>query len=157
MNIDCDRNIEPQSPLIHLRLLIDSRTKNGCEEEICLKVFFYAPCSKKIGNRESSIILFQKKSSRGCFCWRRLITPSTDGKMIKLLTFDNYFPPLRHSRRFCKFLSRMTKAIAFSRWNDAGAIAHYLVLRKSYPRSFPCLGISRSLLRTWSKHSGTQI
>ena len=85
------------------------------------------------------------------------ITPSTDGKMIKRLLFDNYFPPIRHSRRFCKSRSRMIKAIAFSRWNEAGANAHYLVLRKSCPRSFPCIGISRSLLRTWSKHSGTQI
>ena len=44
------------------------------------------------------------------------IIPSIDGKMIKLLTFENYFPPLRRSRRFCKSRSRMTKAIAFSRW-----------------------------------------
>ena len=42
------------------------------------------------------------------------ITPSIDGKMIKLLTFENYFPPLRRSGRFCKSRSRMTKAIAFS-------------------------------------------
>ena len=26
------------------------------------------------------------------------VKPSTDRKMIKLLTFDNSFPPLRHSR-----------------------------------------------------------
>ena len=46
------------------------------------------------------------------------IIPSIDGKMIKLLAFENYFPPLRrsrHSRRFCKSRSRVTKAIAFSR------------------------------------------
>ena len=43
------------------------------------------------------------------------IIPSTDGTMTKLLSFDNYFPPLRHSRRFCKSRSRLTKAIAFSR------------------------------------------
>ena len=43
------------------------------------------------------------------------IIPSIDGKMTKLLTFENYFPPLRRSRRFCKSRSRMSKAIAFSR------------------------------------------
>ena len=29
-----------------------------------------------------------------------IFIPSIDGKMTKLLTFENYFPPLRRSRRF---------------------------------------------------------
>ena len=53
--------------------------------------------------------------------------PSSDRKMIKLLSFTN-FPSLRHIRK--KTRSRMTTAITFSRQNDAGSRAH-MVLRKS--------------------------
>ena len=45
------------------------------------------------------------------------VKPSPDSKMIELLTFENLFPPLRAKR------------------------AHYLVLRKSRPRSCPRLRI----------------
>ena len=39
--------------------------------------------------------------------------------MIKFLTSDNLFPPLRHSR--LSVASRMTTATTFSRQNDAGS------------------------------------
>ena len=41
------------------------------------------------------------------------VKPSPNSKMIKLLTFDNLFPPLRHNRQ-------NSTAITFSRRNDAG-------------------------------------
>ena len=47
----------------------------------------------------------------------KAVKPSPDSKMIKLLTFDNLFPPLRHShskkleaerRRLSRFPAKMT-------------------------------------------------
>ena len=46
--------------------------------------------------------------------------PALNRKMIKLPTFDNLFPPLKHSRS----RSRMTNAIMFSRQKDAGPRAY---------------------------------
>ena len=57
------------------------------------------------------------------------VKPSVDRKMIKLLTFDDLFPPLRHLliNLFLFILahtsSKMTTAITFSRQNDAGSRA----------------------------------
>ena len=42
--------------------------------------------------------------------------------MIKILTLDNLFPPLRHSI-LAKTRSGMTTATTFSRQNDAGSRA----------------------------------
>ena len=47
-------------------------------------------------------------------------TPSPDRKVIKLLTFDNLFPPLRHS---AKTRGRVKTATTFSRQNEAGSRA----------------------------------
>ena len=46
------------------------------------------------------------------------VTPSPDGKVIKLLTFDNLFPPLDI---LAKTRSRVTTATTFSRQNGAGS------------------------------------
>ena len=57
------------------------------------------------------------------------VKPSPYRKMIKLLTFDNLFPPLRHLliNLFLLILahtsSKTTTAITFSRQNDAGSRA----------------------------------
>ena len=48
------------------------------------------------------------------------VNPSPKRKMIKLQTFDNLYPSLRH---FAKIGSGMTTAINFSRQNDAGSHA----------------------------------
>ena len=51
--------------------------------------------------------------------------PSTESRMIKLVTFDSLFPPQR---------LRMTMAVTFSRSNDVGSRTRttlYLVSRKS--------------------------
>ena len=58
------------------------------------------------------------------------VIPSPDRKMIKLLTFENFF---RH-KDIAKTRSRMTLTIAFSCQNDAGSRAHHLVLGKSCSR-----------------------
>ena len=52
------------------------------KKERALKASFYCPSPTKL------VRLFILKE----------VKPSPDGKMIKLLTFDNLFPPLRHSR-----------------------------------------------------------
>ena len=57
------------------------------------------------------------------------VKPSTESKMVKLLTFDYLFPPQ---------LLRMTMAVTFSRPNDVGSRTRttlYLVLRKSRTHS----------------------
>jgi len=48
------------------------------------------------------------------------VTSSPDRKVMKILTFDQLFPPLRHSMDNRKTRSRVTTATTFSRQNDAG-------------------------------------
>ena len=62
--------------------------------------------------RKVSIVIFIE----GC-------KPSRDCKMILLLTYDSVAKPS----------CRIPKYIVFSRQNDSGSRAHYLVLRKSCP------------------------
>ena len=64
--------------------------------------------------------------------------------MIPIHTFDNLYPSLRH---FAKIGSGMTTAIKFSRQNDAGSPAHYLVLSKARSRGRLRLKILRLLCR----------
>ena len=49
------------------------------------------------------------------------VKPSPDENMIKLQTFDNLFPRVRHYDILAKTRSRMTTATSFSRQNDAGS------------------------------------
>ena len=62
---------------------------------------------------------------------------SADRKMKKLQTFHKLFPPLRHSRY--KTRGRRTKAITFSRQNDADSCAStaqlYSIKKIPYPQS----------------------
>ena len=53
--------------------------------------------SKKKDILESFILLFSPKKLVRLFILKE-VKPSPDSKMIKLLTFDNLLPPLRHSR-----------------------------------------------------------
>ena len=53
--------------------------------------------SKKKDILESFILLFSPKKLVQLFILKE-VKPSPDSKMIKLLTFDNLLPPLRHSR-----------------------------------------------------------
>ena len=63
------------------------------------------------------------------------IQPSSDVKMIKLLTFDDLFPSLWH------YLNPSLNSDGYHDFppNDAGTRAHYFVLRKSRSCSRPRL------------------
>ena len=79
-------------------------------------------CSQKKDTPESFILLFltKKVSTLGIYTEGGYLTkPSPDSKMIKLLTFDNLFPPLYDI--LAKTRRRMTTAITFSRQNDASS------------------------------------
>ena len=52
---------------------------------------------KKKTARQASIYFFSPKKLVRLFILKE-VKPSPDSKMIKLLTFDNLFPPLQHSR-----------------------------------------------------------
>ena len=53
--------------------------------------------SKKKDILESFILLFSPKKLVRLFILKE-VKPSPDSRMVKLLTFDNLLPPLRHSR-----------------------------------------------------------
>ena len=71
--------------------LIESfRVENEYEYENCA-------CSQKIKDtQESFIMLFSPKKLVRLFILKE-VKPSPDSKMIKLLTFDNLFLPLRRT------------------------------------------------------------
>ena len=71
--------------------LIESfRVENEYEYENCV-------CSqKKKTPRKASFYLFSPKKFVRLFILKE-VKPSPDGKMIKVLTFDNLFPPLRRT------------------------------------------------------------
>ena len=66
------------------------------EYEISLKTFARVLKKKKIP-RKDSFYYFSPKQLVQLFILKE-VKPSPDRKMIKLLQFDNMFPPLRHSR-----------------------------------------------------------
>ena len=70
--------------------------ENEYEYEIKLKVFAHV-LKKRHTPLESFIFLFFTKKLVLLFILKE-VKPSPDNKMIKLLTFDNLFSPLRHSR-----------------------------------------------------------
>ena len=82
-----------------LKFLLRIRKKQTPGKKVSFYLFFF---------------FFHQKSSHGN------INPSPHRKMIKLQTFDNLYPSLRH---FAKIGSGMTTAIKFSRQNDAGSPA----------------------------------
>ena len=53
--------------------------------------------SEKIDNLESAVFLFSPEKLTRLILLKE-VKPSPDKKMIKLLTFDNLLPPLRHFR-----------------------------------------------------------
>ena len=54
---------------------------------------------KKMDTSKTFILLFVRQKGRALFFSLKEVNPSPDRKMIKLLTFDNLFPPLLHSRQ----------------------------------------------------------
>ena len=91
-------------------LYLDLRTRFN------LKFFGY---SQKIDIPERFIVPFLTGTVR-LFLLEGL-KPPHDHKIIKLLTFETFYPPLRHSRYTARV--RMTTTITFSRQNDAGSCA----------------------------------
>ena len=71
---------------------VDSKTSTITSTRFELKLFAY---SQNTDSLESLILpFFTRKVSTTV----KEVTASSDRKMIKLLTFDNLFPSLRHSR-----------------------------------------------------------
>ena len=56
----------------------------------------FCACSQKKDTPDSFILRFFTKKLARLFILKE-VKPSPDSRMIKLLTFDNLFPPLRHS------------------------------------------------------------
>ena len=69
---------------------------NEYEYEIELKVLAHV-LKKKDTPGKLHLTFFQPKKLVWLFILKE-VKPSPDSKMIKLLTFDNLFSPLRHSR-----------------------------------------------------------
>ena len=71
------------------------RVEDENEYEIKLKVFARV-LKKKTPHRKASFYFFSPKTFLRLFILKE-VKPSPDSKMIKLLIFDNLFPPLGHS------------------------------------------------------------
>ena len=67
---------------------------------------------------KDSFYFFSPKKLVGLFILKE-VKPSTDGKMIKLLTFEDLFPPLRH----LKLLVELRRLSRFARELGAGFLA----------------------------------
>ena len=89
--------------------------ENEYEYEIKVKVLMRI---LKKDTLERFILLFSPKKLVGLFILKE-VKPSTDGKMIKLLTFDDLFPPLRH----LKLLVELRRLSRFARELSAGFLA----------------------------------
>ena len=79
--------------------------------------------SKNIGINCTSLppFIFTRKVGKVILKLLKEIKRSPDHKMVKLLTFANLIPA---KKQFAQTRSRTTTAIAFSRQNDAGSLAH---------------------------------
>ena len=57
------------------------------------------------------------------------VKPSPDHKMVKPLTFDHLFPKKKNNEILAKNHSGMMTIVTFSRQNDFGSRAHYLIIK----------------------------
>ena len=88
--------VNKRSPAVSLcSRLLDSRTRTTMSTRFDLK--FFSRIVKKMDTPEIFIILFSPEKL-ALLSLLKEVEPSPDCKMLKLLTFDNLFPPLRHSR-----------------------------------------------------------
>ena len=83
---------------------------------------FFAYCQKIDTPPLTSSLYFFSPRKLALLSLLMEVKPSADHKMIKLLTFDNLFPPLQHSV-LTQTHNGMKMAIAFSQQNDAGSRA----------------------------------
>ena len=79
--------------------------ENACETRFNFNLFVY---SQKIHTPESFIVLFSPEKSARFFLLKE-VKPSSDRKMVKLLTFENLFLPLRHSSETRKKWRRLLR------------------------------------------------
>ena len=71
--------------------------KNEYRYDITFKVFARVVKKKRLPGKLHFPFFFVTKKLVRLFILKG-VKPSLDSKMIKFLTFDNIFPPLRHSR-----------------------------------------------------------
>ena len=75
------------------------RFEDENEYEYEIQLNFFSPILEKIDAPKSLIVpFFFSLENIALLYLLKEVKPSVDRKMIKLLTFDNLFPPLRHSR-----------------------------------------------------------
>ena len=87
----------PLTPLKYDKRLLDSRTRINTRMRFAFKFFSHIK-KKKIDTPESSVVLFVTIRVSTVIIFFKVVKPPPDCKMIKLLTFDDLFPPHRHSR-----------------------------------------------------------
>ena len=84
------------APFIALFETFRFEDQNDQKYEISLAVF--SPIVSKIDTPECFIVLHFKPGKLALLSLLEAVTPSSDGKKITLLTFDNSFTSLRDSR-----------------------------------------------------------
>ena len=57
------------------------------------------------------------------------VQPSPDRKMVKPLTFHHLFPKKKNYEILAKNHNGMTTIVTFSRQNNFGSRAHYLIIK----------------------------
>ena len=77
-------------------LRFEDEDEDDCEDEIWLNVFFRS-YFQKIDTLKASFYFFIPEKLIRLFLLKE-IKPSPDRQIVKLLSFDNLYPPLRHYR-----------------------------------------------------------
>ena len=81
----------PPTPLKYDKRLLDSRTRINTRMRFAFK--FFSHIKKKIDTPESFVVLFVTRRVSTVIIFLKVVKPPPDCKMIKLLTFDDLFPP----------------------------------------------------------------
>ena len=110
--------------------LLDSRTKTTTRMKFDLNFFRVFSENRYPENLHRTL---ESPENLTLLSSLKEVKPSPDHNLIKLVTFNNSFPPLR---LLANTRTRMTTAITFSRQNDAGlTLEQYSRLRKSPSRT----------------------
>ena len=73
------------------------KDEDDYEYKIYMQLKAFSRTLEKYSTRKASLYYFSPEKFVRLFLLERVL-PFPDRKMIKLLKFDNLFPPLRHSR-----------------------------------------------------------
>ena len=110
--------------------LLDSRTKTTTRMKFDLKFFRVFPENRYPGKLHRTL---ESPENLTLLSSLKEVKPSPDHNLIKLVTFNNLFPPLR---LLAKTRTRKTTAITFSCQNDAALTREqYSRLRKPPSRT----------------------